>query len=159
MLRFYDGLCSWEEDSTTPVLHIGWVKPIVKTFLSFDHAVRRQLSISTTEQTEGNQVLSFDDYHHHPLQFVPDTINNNNNTVDANSNEQKVQQKLIVPTPHAKVDLEKRIGFNRSRELMSSLCAANPQFTSSVLEDYIRPIFREGDVVLEVECGNNAAVM
>ena len=79
MLRFYDGLCSWEEDSTTPVLHIGWVKPIVKTFLSFEHAVRSQLSISTMEQTEGNQVLSFggDDYHHQPLHFVPDTINNN----------------------------------------------------------------------------------
>lgn len=87
-----------------------------------------------------------------------DTINNNN-TTDAKSKEEKLQQKLIVPTLQAKVDLEKRIEFNRSRELMSSLCANNPQFTSSVLEDYIRPIFREGDVVLEVECGTNAAVM
>ena len=43
--------------------------------------------------------------------------------------------------------------------LLSRLCAANPQFTASVLEDYIRPIFREGDVVLEIECGTNAAVM
>ena len=42
---------------------------------------------------------------------------------------------------------------------MSRLCAANPQFTASVLEDYIRPIFREGDVVLEIECGTNSALM
>ena len=32
--------------------------------------------------------------------------------------------------------------FTRSRELMGALCSANPQFTASVLEDYIRPIFR-----------------
>ena len=32
--------------------------------------------------------------------------------------------------------------FTRSRELMGALCNANPQFTASVLEDYIRPIFR-----------------
>ena len=30
----------------------------------------------------------------------------------------------------------------RSRDLMAALCAANPQFTASVLEDYIRPVFR-----------------
>ena len=23
LLQFYDGLCSWEEDSATPVLHTG----------------------------------------------------------------------------------------------------------------------------------------
>ena len=32
--------------------------------------------------------------------------------------------------------------FARSRELMAALCTANPQFTASVLEDYIRPVFR-----------------
>ena len=49
--------------------------------------------------------------------------------------------------------------FTRSRQLMSRLCASNPQFTASVLEDYIRPVFREGDVVLDIECGSNAALM
>ena len=52
-----------------------------------------------------------------------------------------------------------RLEFSRSRQLMSRLCAANPQFTASVLEDYIRPVFREGDVVLDIECGTNAALM
>ena len=28
VIRFYDGICSWEEDSLTPVLHIGWAKPM-----------------------------------------------------------------------------------------------------------------------------------
>jgi menin len=29
LLRFYDGICRWEEGSATPVLHIGWAKPLV----------------------------------------------------------------------------------------------------------------------------------
>jgi len=46
LLHFYDGLCRWEEDSSTPVLHTGWVKPIIKCFSSFDHGVRSRLQIS-----------------------------------------------------------------------------------------------------------------
>jgi len=46
LLQFYDGLCSWEEDSATPVLHTGWVKPIVKSFMSFDYNVRNKISLS-----------------------------------------------------------------------------------------------------------------
>ncbi len=42
---------------------------------------------------------------------------------------------------------------------MRRLCLLNPQFASSVLEDYIRPIVRPDDVILEIECGANAAVM
>merc|ERR1711874_74395 len=46
LLQFYGGLCSWEEDSATPVLHTGWVKPIVKSFMSFDFNVRNKISLS-----------------------------------------------------------------------------------------------------------------
>jgi len=46
LLQFYDGLCSWEEDSSTPVLHIGWVKPMVKSFMSFDFNIRSKIGIS-----------------------------------------------------------------------------------------------------------------
>ena len=45
LLQFYDGICSWEEDSATPVLHIGWVKPIVKCFLSFEYDIRSKVEI------------------------------------------------------------------------------------------------------------------
>jgi len=49
LVRFYDGLCSWEEESSTPVLHIGWVKPIVKCFTAFDYHVRAKLDIARVE--------------------------------------------------------------------------------------------------------------
>lgn len=44
-------------------------------------------------------------------------------------------------------------------EFMRQLCSLNPQFASSVLEDYIRPIVRDEDVVLEIECGTNSALL
>ena len=75
----------------------------------------------------------------------------NNNTAEVGG---KVAKHFPIPGSGSE-----RLEWARSREIMSSLCSSNPQFTASVLEDYIRPIFREGDVVLEIECGNNSAVM
>lgn len=46
LLRFYDGICQWEEGSTTPVLHIGWAKPLVNTISKFDARVRSLVDIS-----------------------------------------------------------------------------------------------------------------
>ena len=73
-----------------------------------------------------------------------------------NNAEQPGKEAKHFPLPHPRSE---RLDWARSREIMSGLCSSNPQFTASVLEDYIRPIFREGDVVLEIECGNNSAVM
>lgn len=51
LLRFYDGICRWEEGSATPVLHIGWAKPLVNTISKFDAAVRARVDITlSTEQ-------------------------------------------------------------------------------------------------------------
>nr|SVE74104.1 EOG090X0424 [Daphnia barbata] len=52
LLRFYDGICQWEEGSCTPVLHIGWAKPLVNTISKFDSQVRRHVVISCSEVTE-----------------------------------------------------------------------------------------------------------
>ena len=46
LIRFYDGICCWEEGSPTPVLHIGWAKPMVASFSKFDARVRTQLKFS-----------------------------------------------------------------------------------------------------------------
>lgn len=45
LLRFYDGLCEWEEGSSTPVLHIGWAKPLVSTISKFPGPVRAKVNI------------------------------------------------------------------------------------------------------------------
>ena len=69
---------------------------------------------------------------------------------------------LNIPTPGG-VDLSNvfppGMPLGRGHELMRRLCAMNPQFASSVLEDYIRPQVRDGDIVLEIECGPNAALL
>lgn len=45
LLRFYDGLSLWEQGSLTPILHIGWVKPLVTTISRFDFEIRSQVII------------------------------------------------------------------------------------------------------------------
>ena len=45
ILRFYDGICCWEEDSATPVLHIGWAKPMVSTCSKFEPEIRAKVQI------------------------------------------------------------------------------------------------------------------
>ena len=85
-----------------------------------------------------------------------DKLNNNNQEKNNNYKPVDCVSQLVTRVGEAGGD---RLEFSRSRQLMSRLCAANPQFTASVLEDYIRPVFREGDVVLDIECGSNAALM
>ncbi|KAK9870331.1 hypothetical protein WA026_006416 [Henosepilachna vigintioctopunctata] len=52
LLRFYDGICQWEEGSATPVLHIGWAKPLVNTISKFDSEVRAQVNIICADSEE-----------------------------------------------------------------------------------------------------------
>ncbi|CAB3368480.1 Hypothetical predicted protein [Cloeon dipterum] len=54
LLRFYDGICRWEEGSATPVLHIGWAKPLVNAISKFDALVRAQVDISLAEEELGS---------------------------------------------------------------------------------------------------------
>ena len=80
LVQFYDGLCSWEEESSTPVLHIGWVKPIVKCFAAFPPQVRAKLDIVILEEEEGNSaLLSLTDLglDSTKLAPIPDRLNNN----------------------------------------------------------------------------------
>ena len=45
ILRFYDGICCWEEGSTTPVMHIGWAKPMVSTCTKFEAKIRKRVEL------------------------------------------------------------------------------------------------------------------
>ncbi|XP_012161606.1 menin isoform X2 [Ceratitis capitata] len=55
LLRFYDGICQWEEDSLTPILHIGWAKPLVNNITKFDYDIRSQVVIKVPEDDEMTQ--------------------------------------------------------------------------------------------------------
>jgi menin len=45
LLKFYDGICEWEEGSSTPVLHIGWAKQFAYSLSKFDPKVRSRIVI------------------------------------------------------------------------------------------------------------------
>ncbi|XP_062850146.1 menin [Trichomycterus rosablanca] len=49
LLRFYDGICKWEEGSPTPVLHVGWATFLVQSLSRFDAQVRQKVSIITKD--------------------------------------------------------------------------------------------------------------
>ncbi|XP_030194365.1 menin [Gadus morhua] len=49
LLRFYDGICKWEEGSPTPVLHVGWATYLVQSLSRFDSQIRQKVSIITKE--------------------------------------------------------------------------------------------------------------
>ena len=53
--RFYDGLCSWEEGSATPILHIGWAKPMVATLSKFDPSVRQKVAGVTDDSSDEDE--------------------------------------------------------------------------------------------------------
>lgn len=57
LLRFYDGLCSWEEGSSTPVLHIGWTKPLVSIISKFPHSIRSQVAIKVNVDDDSDSEL------------------------------------------------------------------------------------------------------
>lgn len=51
-LKFYDGICEWEEDSPTPVLHTVWAKQLVYSLGKFDPRVRSVIQIHAEGQEE-----------------------------------------------------------------------------------------------------------
>ncbi|TDG46450.1 hypothetical protein AWZ03_007106 [Drosophila navojoa] len=60
LLRFYDGICQWEEDSLTPILHIGWAKPLVTNITKFDYDIRSQVVIKLPEDVEAEQAAALE---------------------------------------------------------------------------------------------------
>lgn len=92
LLRFYDGICQWEEGANTPVLHIGWARPLVNTISKFDASIRAQVIIECHEMEpmlgkyddasgSRREINSDDGFHNNN-----DTTSNNNNTTNNNNN-------------------------------------------------------------------------
>ncbi|XP_058814987.1 menin [Topomyia yanbarensis] len=85
LLRFYDGICMWEEGSLTPILHIGWAKPLVATIAKFDHDIRSQVIIKCGEQSPRifhHQVNGDNTENRKPVSGSLANNNNNNNNVN-----------------------------------------------------------------------------
>lgn len=83
LLRFYDGICQWEEGSATPVLHIGWAKPLVNTISKFDASVRAQVNIICESDIPKNEKKSTSYYNNSSCLIT----NNNNYCTKSKSND------------------------------------------------------------------------
>ncbi|XP_043269446.1 menin [Venturia canescens] len=77
LLRFYDGICQWEEGANTPVLHIGWARPLVNTISKFDASIRAQVVIECYDVDAKSED---EKPHSHKRDTCTDeSLNNNNN--------------------------------------------------------------------------------
>ncbi|KAF7993352.1 hypothetical protein HCN44_006412 [Aphidius gifuensis] len=88
LLRFYDGICQWEEGANTPVLHIGWARPLVNTISKFDASIRAQVII---ECHEADTNCKHEDDNSYNVDLRKDTnlkddYHNNNNNISTNNN-------------------------------------------------------------------------
>ncbi|XP_053134241.1 menin isoform X2 [Hemicordylus capensis] len=54
LLRFYDGICKWEEGSPTPVLHVGWATFLVQSLSRFDGTVRQKVTLVSRDVDGGD---------------------------------------------------------------------------------------------------------
>lgn len=123
LLRFYDGICQWEEGSQTPVLHIGWAKPLVHTISKFDAEVRAQVII---EQSSENADENFN---------TKDTEKNKENeTGDGhlNNNVEAFKTRELIKNLESKVN-------NRNDDESASLNPKIVALTAACSEKILNP--------------------
>uniref|UniRef100_A0A1B6DHZ8 Menin n=1 Tax=Clastoptera arizonana TaxID=38151 RepID=A0A1B6DHZ8_9HEMI len=106
LLRFYDGICQWEEGSQTPVLHIGWAKPLVNTISKFDAEVRSQVVILGRGLIEGTEKEGKEG---------GDILNNNNDCC-------KTREGDLISSLESKVKDSKQAGLHPSIEALTAAC-------------------------------------
>ncbi|XP_041988235.1 menin [Aricia agestis] len=88
LLRFYDGICKWEEGSQTPILHIGWAKPLVSTISKFDAEVRAQVNIICSPDDDQNGEQKNDDNKNDNKTEENESWNNNSESTEMTVREQ-----------------------------------------------------------------------
>lgn len=151
LLRFYDGICQWEEGSATPVLHIGWAKPLVNTISKFDSEVRAQVNIVCESNPGDNK---FD----HKAQANGNATSclNNNNNYCISEKENRSRDNELIHAIESKVISEESAdnkNLHPSIEALTAACSEkilNPEF---LLQGGGSP-FVGGDETVKVEKRN-----
>lgn len=119
LLRFYDGICQWEEGSATPVLHIGWAKPLVNTISKFDADVRAQVDIVCGKPEDDNNKRTNGGY-----------FNNNNNYEKENGTTHN-ENDILLTSLSTKNNDQSTSNFHPSIEALTAACSEkilNPEY-------------------------------
>ncbi|XP_071161785.1 menin-like [Mytilus edulis] len=82
-LRFYDGICEWEEDSKTPVLHITWAKQLVNSLAKFDPTVRKLIHLISEDGEESSSSSESDEESEEEREIIQDENRNQKKKVKA----------------------------------------------------------------------------
>ncbi|XP_028968193.1 menin [Galendromus occidentalis] len=82
LLRLWDGLCGWEEGSSTPVLHIGWAQPFVSTLGKFPAATRKGVNIVIWEDPSTQDEGKLKEIKTENEQLSPSAVDSKENSRD-----------------------------------------------------------------------------
>ncbi|XP_044732761.1 menin isoform X2 [Chrysoperla carnea] len=128
LLRFYDGICQWEEGSATPVLHIGWAKSLVNTISKFDSDIRAQVII-ICEDVEPNTTASSEDIKSNDIETNNGRYVNNNNNYCTAKDDGDEFIKVLESKVTAKTS--QKINLHPSIEALTAACGEkilNPEY-------------------------------
>lgn len=104
-LRFYDGICEWEEDSPTPVLHITWAKQLVFSISKFDTSVRVGVDLKG-ENGEGDESDESEDEE-----------NSSSETKDKNQNVKEESSRNKMDTDEGLPSVKGKVGRQKKRSV------------------------------------------
>ena len=116
LLKFFDGICLWEESSTTPVLHILWAKCWISAIGKFEFTARQRVTILTDDEADESKPKSCDQ----PSPACDTTKDNQGQKgetkTDLNGNSKELNQSFAVHLKSFKMkgvkDLIQREKFN-----------------------------------------------
>ncbi|XP_021470984.1 menin [Oncorhynchus mykiss] len=124
LLRFYDGICKWEEGSPTPVLHVGWATYLVQSLSRFDPQIRQRVSIITKEpEPQDDDDQSSED----PREGRRRGPRRESRLEDQASPPTQSTPTTPVPPPTQPNQAKKVGGEGGARRRSSGLCAGDPE--------------------------------
>lgn len=121
--RFYDGICKWEEGSQTPILHIGWAKPLVTNISRFDGDIRSQVIIHCAKDDDD---VTF--------AYIRQESNNNNISIEQSQEESHKAEVKKQKSSDDESDSKEKSAETVRKTLVKALTAAcgekilNPDF-------------------------------
>lgn len=129
-LKFYDGICQWEEDSPTPVLHTVWAKQFVFSLGKFDTRVRECVQV----HADGEEDESSSDSDSNEEEVQKDNCDVNGNGIV------KEESEKLPPSRGRKPKGRKR---KRSGKSVENGDASHTQVSDGSTEEQIKTAIEE----------------
>ena len=144
LLTFYDGLCGWEEGSSTPVLHIGWAKPLVSTMAKFPAFIRSKIDIKgETEDDEEEVYINLFNFNIKIVFFFNLKKKNLQDEEDSQATE-IVEEKKADKTEAKDNANSNAIGSNDATEIKSDEVVSESE-ESELIKSLVKDIGESGD--------------